>query len=496
MKRRKFVKGAIATGILASTKGRMATAALSPAKDALAATRMDGSGVMLSKGAVNRLEASLKGTLLKSSSPGYDAARSIWNAMIDHKPTLIAQCTSAEDVATAVKFGREHELLTSVRCGGHSTSGKSVAEKGLMIDLTFMHDVNVDLAAKTASVGGGARLGHVDMATLKHNLVTVVGTDSDTGAGGLTLGGGLGRLDRKWGLTIDNLLAADIVTADGEILRASAQENSNLFWAIRGGGGNFGIATRFVYQLHDFNPIVYGGEIFMPWSLRHKFLAFINDYQAGMPDEIHLAPILINHPDQGAMVGVEVVYAGDYKTGEALTAPIRKFARPVFDSVAPTPYADFQTTTDETHNSYYLKSGLVAALDTNTIAAVTDEFPTDPGVFMFFQHMGGAVGRVDPQATAFSHRNALYNIGTVGYWSEPAQYPRYRGLVRDHWARLEPNTMGFYTNLMEKDEQDTLDNFAVNRARLQSLKGKYDPDNFFRLNANIKPRGGYSTAPA
>jgi hypothetical protein len=490
MKRRNLVKGAIATGILASAPGPMAMASLSPAKDALSATRLDGSGVMLSKGTVNRLEASLKGPLLKSSSNGYDAARSLWNAMIDHKPTLIAQCTSAEDVVTAVKFGREHELLTSVRCGGHSFSGKSVAEKGLMIDLSFMHDVDVNLAAKTASVGGGARLGHVDMATLKHNLVTVVGTDSDTGAGGLTLGGGLGRLDRKWGLTIDNLLAAEIVTADGKILQASAEQNPDLFWAIRGGGGNFGIATRFVYQTYDFNPIVYGGEIFMPWSRRHEFLAFINDYQASMPDEIHLAPILINHPDQGAMVGVEVVCVGDHKTGEALVAPIRKFAKPVFDGLGPTPYADFQTTTDEIHQSHYVKSGLVAALDTDTIAAVADEFPRDSGVFMFFQHMGGAVARVDPQATAFTHRNALYNIGIVGEWAEGDHYQHYRQLVRDHWARLEPNTLGFYTNLMEKDERQTLDNFAVNLARLQLLKGKYDPDNFFRLNTNIKPLRG------
>jgi FAD/FMN-containing dehydrogenase len=490
MKRRSLVKGAIATGILSTTTGQLALASLAPAKDALAATRLDGSGVMLSKGAVNRLEAALQGNLLKSSSNGYDAARSLWNAMIDHKPALIARCTSTEDVATAVKFGREHELLTSVRCGGHSFSGKSAAVNGLMIDLSFMHEVDVDVAGKTASVGGGARLGHVDMATLKHNLVTVVGTDSDTGAGGLTLGGGLGRLNRKWGLTIDNLLSAEVVTADGQIRSASAEENPDLFWAIRGGGGNFGVATRFVYQLHDFDPIVYGGNIFMPWNRRHDFLAFINDYQRNLPDEIHLAPILINHPENGAMVGVEVIYAGDHKTGEKLTAPIRQFAKPVFDSVGPNPYADFQTTTDETHSSHYLKSGLVATLDTDTIAAVADEFPTDPGVFMFFQHMGGAVSRVDPQATAFTHRNALYNIGIVGNWAEGDRYQHYRKLVRGHWARLEPNTLGFYTNLMEKDERDTLDNFAVNLARLQSLKYRYDPDNFFRLNANIKPLRG------
>ncbi len=488
MKRRTLLKGALATGVLASASGRMAMASLSPAKDAVSIVRLDGSGFMLSKGSVNRFEASLSGQLLKPSSNGYDAARSLWNAMIDHKPALIAQCTSAEDVAAAVKFGHEHDLLTSVRCGGHSFSGKSVAENGLMIDLSFMHQVDVDVAGKTASVGGGARLGQVDNAALKHNLITMVGTDSDTGAGGLTLGGGMGRLNRKLGLTIDNLLAAQIVTADGEIRRVSAQENSDLFWAIRGGGGNFGVATEFVYQLHDFNPIVYGGNIFMPWQQRREFLAFIMDYQAGMPDEIHLAPVLINHPKNGSMVGVEIIYAGDHKIGEQLTAPIRQFAKPIFDSVGPNPYADFQTTTDETHSSHYIKSGLVPTLDAQTITAVADEFPADPNLFLFFQHLGGAVARVDPQATAFTHRDALYNIGIAASWQDPAQYPRYRQMVRDHWARLQPHTMGFYTNLMEQDEQQTLDNFAINRKRLQSIKARYDPDNFFRLNANIKPQ--------
>jgi FAD/FMN-containing dehydrogenase len=488
MKRRSLLKGAIIGGIAASSAARTVIAAMKPALSAVNATTLGGSEVMLSESAVSGLQSGLRGTLLQAQDQSYDAARSLWNAMIDHHPALIAQCTSPEDVAAAVRFGREHNLLTSVRCGGHSFTGKSVAQNGLMIDLGFMHNVDVDTGRKTASVGGGARLGHVDMATLEHNLITTVGTDSDTGAGGLTLGGGLGRLNRNYGLTIDNLLSAEIVTADGEIRQVSANEEPDLFWAIRGGGGNFGVATRFDYQLHDFNPVIYGGDILYSWDQRHELLRFIADFAPATPHGMHLAPALFNHPEQGPLIVVEACYDGDHKTGEKLLAPLRAFGKPLLDQIGPKPYISMQLTPEGSGGlSHYIKSGLVQELSTEVIEAIADDFPEMPGSYIFFQHLGGAVAQVGPQDTAFSHRQALFNIGMAASFKDPAEYPAYRKAIRKHWARLEPHTMGFYTNLMEKDQQRTEDNFTINLARLQRTKAAYDPDNFFRLNANITP---------
>ena len=292
MKRRNLLKGAIIGGIAASSTGRAVLAGMTPKLTGVSAATLSGTEAELSMSTVSGLASSMTGPVLQAHSDSYDAARSLWNAMIDHRPALIAQCASAEDVSRAVRFGREHNLLTSVRCGGHSFSGKSVAKNGLMIDLNFMSNVDVDTLARVAHTQGGALLGHVDLACLPHNLITMVGTDSDTGAGGLTLGGGLGRLDRNLGLTIDNLLAAEIVTADGEIREVSATQEPDLFWAIRGGGGNFGVATRFDYQLHDFNPIIYGGPILFPWKKRRALLELVAELEPSMPDEMHLVPTM------------------------------------------------------------------------------------------------------------------------------------------------------------------------------------------------------------
>ena len=429
----------------------------------------------------------MTGPVLQAHSDSYDAARALWNEMIDHRPALIAQCTSAEDVSRAVRFGREHNLLTSVHCGGHSFSGKSVAKNGLMIDLAFMRNVDVDTLARVAHTQGGALLGHVDLACLPHNLITMVGTDSDTGAGGLTLGGGLGRLDRKLGLTIDNLLAAEIVTADGEIRQVSATREPDLFWAIRGGGGNFGVATRFDYQLHDFNPIIYGGPILFPWEKRRALLELVAELEPSMPDEMHLVPTMFTDPEQGPLVGVEAVYMGDHKIGAKLLEPISRFAKPLNAGFGPTEYLKLQLTDYPGVASHYVKSGLVKSLSPEVIDALMENFPKLPGMLIFFQHMGGAVARVGAQETAFTHRDALYNIGTAGTFTDPGDFRKYRKAIRTYYSQLEPLTLGFYTNLMEKDQGRTTDNFAVNLARLRKIKGVYDPDNFFRLNANIKP---------
>jgi len=488
MKRRSVLKGAIAGGIAASTTARAVFATANPPLTGVSAATLSGGETRLSKAAVLDLQNAMTGTVLQARSPGYDAARSLWNAMIDKHPALIAQCTSAEDVAAAVKFGREHSLLTSVRCGGHSFSGKSVAENGLMIDLGFMHNVEVDTGQRIAHTDGGARLGHVDLACLPHKLITVVGTDSDTGAGGLTLGGGLGRLNRKHGLTIDNLVSAQLVTADGRIREVSARQEPDLFWAIRGGGGNFGVATRFDYQLHDFDPTIYGGDLVFPWEKRRALLNVIGQFAIDAPDELHLSPFLFTHAELGPLIGVEACYAGDHKTGAEVLAPLAGFSKPLMGAFGPKPYIDMQLTVNpEQRSSHYIKSGYVAGLSDEVIEAISEEFPQMPGLAIFFQHMRGAVARVDETATAFPHRSALFNIGIAAGFKDSARYGDYRSAIRAHYARLEPHTVGFYTNLMEQGGEATESNFAENRKRLQRIKGVYDPDNFFRLNANITP---------
>ena len=489
MRRRNLIKGALVAGVAASTTGRLAMAALAPANEALTAGTLDGGEVFLSRTAVTGLQNSLTGDLLKPDHPAYDSSRQLWNAMFDKHPALIAHCASTEDVARTVEFGRANNLLTSVRCGGHSFSGKSAADGGLMIDLSFMHQVDVDTAAKIAHVGGGARLGHVDLATLKHNLVTVVGTDSDTGAGGLTLGGGMGRLNRMWGLTIDNLLSAELVTADGQVRQASADVNPDLFWAIRGGGGNFGVVTRFDYKLHEFNPTVFGGDLLWSWDQTAAVLTQVDELAQVATDELFLSPYIFTRTDGQPAFGVEVIFVGDHSAGEQAVRPLRGFGKLSHDGLGAIQYMDRQLTADtETRSSHYIKTGFVERLDSMVISAIVDDFPRVPGLGLFFHQMGGAVGRVGPLDTAFSHRDANFAIGIGAGWKDPGQFDMYRQTVRGLYKRLEPHTVGFYNNLMVTSSESKLtDNYAVNLARLRRIKGRYDPDNFFRLNANIKP---------
>jgi len=488
MKRRNLIKSAAIGGLALSAPGRLLLATTTSDLRAVDAVTLSGDTVSLSAAAVRELAAAMKGTVLQAQDTGYDAARALWNAMFDKHPALIAQPTSPEDVSAAVNFAREHQLLTSVSCGRHSFSGKGVAEKGLMIDLGYMHDVDVDTANRIAHTQGGARLGHVDMATLKHNMVTIVGTDSDTGAGGLTLGGGMGRLTPWLGLTIDNLESAQLVTPDGLIRECSATENADLFWAIRGGGGNFGVATRFDYRIHDFNPEIYGGVMFFPWDQRQALFKLVRDMIPGAPDKLHLGPLLVTHPELGPMVGVEACWCGDHAEGAKLLEPIARLAKPLTGTFEPKPYLDLQLTADPNkRSSHYLKSGNVTALDDGVIEAVLDHYAADPGVVIFFQQLGGAFSRVGETETAFSHRNALWAIGIMADFQDPSDYQKYRGIVQKQFEKLEPMTIGYYTNFNEEGEMATEKNYAANRRRLQQIKAKYDPDNLFRLNANIKP---------
>jgi hypothetical protein len=488
MKRRTLLKGALATGITAATGTRFVLAASSPDLRAVDAVTLSGDRVSLSAADVKGLAAALRGPVVQAHHPSYDAARALWNAMFDRYPALIVQPTSPEDVAAAVQFAAAHNLLTAVCCGRHSFSGKSAVDKGMMIDLGFMNEVRVDAANHIAHTQGGARLGHVDMATLQHNLITVVGTDSDTGAGGLTLGGGLGRLAPKWGLTIDNLQSAQLVMADGRILECSADENPDLFWAIRGGGGNFGVVTRFDYRLHEFNPQVYGGDVVFAWKDRHALLKLCGEMATTVPDELHLGPFVFTHPEHGPLIGIEACWCGNHAEGARVLAAITESIKPLMGEFGPTPYMGMQATANPDQRvSHYMKSGYINALDDGVIEAIADHYAADPGVIIFFQHLGGAVGRVGQTDTAFYHRNALYSVGIAAAFPDPHDYTRYRDLVRGQWEHVVPHTQGFYINFNEESQQANEANYVANRRRLAEVKAKYDPGNLFRMNANIKP---------
>ncbi len=491
MRRRQLIEGAVTSAVLAALPGKLALGALDPAAKALSAVTLAGDDIQLGRASVEALAGSLQGTLLTPASPAYDKARQLWSASFDHYPSLIAQCASAEDVRTAVQFAREHKLLTSVKCGGHSFSGKSAADRGMMIDLGAMRAALVDTAGEVVRVGGGARLGTVDRATLEHKLVTVLGTDSDTGAGGLTLGGGLGRLNRVWGMTIDNLVAAELVTADGRILELSARENPDLFWAIRGGGGNFGVVTRFDYRVHPFNPMIYGGDMSWPWEQRLEIMRAIADMTRDGPDALFISPYGVVDAKGEPHFSLEALYVGDHAEGEKALAELARIGKPSRVDLRVLSYMDRQATPPGTRRrSHYMKNAYVKKLTDEVAAAALEAIPLVPGFITFFHPMGGAVSRVGPQDTAFPHRAAGWAIGISIAFDDNSLFPRYRAAVREHHARVEPYSIGFYNNLMNTGNEGKLsENYAVNLRRLAQIKRRYDPDNFFRLNANILPAG-------
>lgn len=485
MRRRTFCKSTVA----------MAAAAAFPAcgtkvSDRIPAVSLTGEELSLEAAAVKELGESLGGRLLLSGNEGYDAARKVWNGMIDKRPALIAVCADVADVQNAVTFASERGLLVAVKGGGHSIPGKSVCDGGMMIDLSSMHAVEVDAENKTAVAGGGALLGHVDTATLAHNLAVTTGVVSHTGVGGFTTGGGLGRIDRKFGLAIDNVISAELVTADGHLRLVSAEENPDLYWAIRGGGGNFGVVTAFKYQLHDFDPTIFGGDIVYPFEQAKDVLLFFAEYSESLPDEANTELFAAVTPDGNKILGVQVVYAGDHKEGEKVFAPLRAFGKPLADSIGPMPYQQMQTSADgEMRHGllYYLKSGYLNEITPAAIDAIVENYEGDHLPYFWTQHLGGQVARVAPDATAFVHRNAHSNFGIHSLWTLKSESDQKIAALRKFYAAIEPHMAGFYTNLNEDTEQKTWGNYGKNYPRLSEIKAQYDPDNLFRLNANIRP---------
>ena len=486
MHRRTFCKSTVAAAIATTLPG-----CGSGSKDAgstISAISMDGSELSIESAAVGELADSLQGHLFLQADQGYAEAKQVWNGMFDDKqPAMVVQCGAVNDVVNAVNFARERDLLVSVKCGGHSLPGKSTSDGGMMIDLSKMHSVDVDPDAMTLRADGGSLLGHIDGAATAHEMMTTTGIVSHTGAGGFTLGGGLGRTDRKMGLAIDNLLAATIVTASGDIVRASEDENADLFWGLRGGGGNFGIATEFVYRLHPFNPTVFGGTL--TYKFDKDFLEFYALLHETMPVEANIEPSFGPGEDGKTIATVEVTWCGDHAAGEKALAPM--LAHPGFLSgdLAPFAYHDIQTGADgilgHGHQAY-LKSSFINELTPAAIDVIV-EFANRGTVGSWIQHMGGATSRIASNATAYPHRAAAFNFGIMYFGDYPAQNEAKIAAVREYYYAMEPHMAGFYTNLNDDDEKKTWGNYGENYPRLVELKNKYDPSNLFRLNANIKP---------
>lgn len=489
MHRRTFCKSAVAAAVTTSLSACGARQQASDPGSTISAVSMHGEELSIEAAAVGEFAEGLQGRVLLQGDDGYDAAKLVWNGMFDHKrPAIVAQCISTQDVVNAIDFSRERNLLISVKGGGHSFPGKSTSDGGLMIDLSQMHSVDVDTQAMTARVDGGALLGHVDSATLPHDLVTTTGTVSHTGVGGFTLGGGMGRTDRMTGLAVDNLLEATVVTAGGEIVRTSESENADLLWGLRGGGGNFGVVTEFVFRLHPFNPTVYGGDLFYPVDMSSmQFYAEILD---SAPAEANIEPFFVPGEDGTMLSMIGVCWSGDHAAGEKALAPLLDHPSLVAGELGPRSYQEIQTAWDglTAHGQQnYLKSGYLDELTPEAIEIMV-EFVNRGETSAWFQHLGGATARVATDATAFAHRNVAVNFG-IGYASDdPANNESGIASVREFYYALEPHMVGYYANLHQEEATDkALSAYGSNHERLVDLKNEYDPTNLFRLNANIKP---------
>ena len=490
MKRREFVGAGLT--LTAAWPLRGWSAVLKGVGD-VAAKSLDGADLTLPGSSVEAFAASLRGELLTPGSADYDARRRVWNGLFDRKPALIACCTGASDVRRAVDFAREHRLLTAVRAGGHSFSGKSTCEGGLVIDLQSMRGVRVDPESRRAYLEAGSLLGQLDHECAAFGLATTAGVVSHTGAAGLTLGGGFGRLGRRFGLACDNVDSFDVITADGHFLRASGDENSDLFWGLRGGGGNFGVVTAIEYRVHPMNPVILGGYLGWPIGQAREVMRYYRDISPTAPDVLQLEIGLVPGKD-GPIASMEVCWTGDHAEGEAWLKPLRAFGKPNYDNIAPIPYVEMQTYSDEGlafGQYYYAKNGFLRQLTDDGIDVMLDVFKRDPGLFvLFLDPCDGAYRRVAPDATAFPNRDAMYWMGLLASWKTRDGVDDKIAKIRSAWKELAPLTSGFYTNIADADEPLTAyrENFGANLERLMTLKAKYDPMNLFRLNANVPPK--------
>ena len=460
----------------------------------LRVTTTQGTETALEKTAVEDFQASLRGALLRPGEAGYDEARSIHNGMIDRRPALIARCAGVADVLAGVRFARGHELLMAVRGGGHGMPGYAVCEGGLMLDLSGMNSVHVDPAHRTVRAGPGVTWSAFDHETQAFGLATTGGVVGSTGIAGLTLGGGHGFLMRRYGLACDNLQSADVVTADGRWVRASATQNEELLWGLRGGGGNFGVVTSFEYRLHPLGTML-AGMVIYPFEKAKAFLRLYREVTSTAPDELGSLVALGTLPDGTAAAVLLVGYTGPLADGEKLLRPLREFGPPLADQVGPSPYAALQGISEHFNprgHRNYLKTNYLRDLSDDAIDIMVERYRSVPAPFthIVLEHMGGAVSRMEQQATAYNYRDAQYNFLVVGMWADAAQDAPAIAWVRNLWQALQPFSTGnIYVNYESDVGVDRVQAAygAAKYERLVALKNAYDPTNFFRLNANVTP---------
>ncbi len=436
----------------------------------------------------------LRGDLLTPGDDGYDAARVVWNGMIDKRPAMIARCRGVADVMGAVNVAREQRMDIAVRGGGHNVSGNAVCDDGLMIDLSLMKGIHVDPVARTVRAEPGVLWNELDHETQRFGLATTGGTISATGIAGLTLGGGVGWLSGKFGMAIDNLLSVDIVTADGQLRHASATENSDLFWGVRGAGANLGIVTSFEYRLHPVGPTILGGLVINPIDRTGDVLRFYREFASTQPDELTTYAAILSLPDATPVVAMVCCFTGNLDDGERAVAPLKYHGQPMVDTIGPMPYTALQTMLDGAfpygHQNYW-KSGYVTSISDamiQTIVEQTRSIPS-PQTVVLIQDFHGAASRVPNNATAFAHRHAPHSVAILSNWTNPAENERQIAWTRSFFAALEPQmNRGVYVNELGAGEADRVrDAYGENYERLVALKTKYDPTNLFRLNQNIVP---------
>ena len=444
--------------------------------------------------ALKSLRERHRGDLITPEDPRYDEARCVWNAMIDRRPAVITRPRDAADVIASVETARRLNLPIAVRGGGHSIAGRCVCDDGLVIDFADMKGIHVDPVAKTARAEPGLRWTAFDRETQAFGLATTGGTIGDTGIAGLTLGGGFGWLGGKFGMTVDNVLAADVVLADGRLVRASSDENADLFWAIRGGGGNFGIVTAFEYRLHTVGPQIIGGLVVHPFPRAKEALRFVAAFLRAAPDDLIAAAVLMTGPDGNKACGIAAAYPGDLSEGERLVAPLKQFGPPVMDVIGPMPYLAQQALIDAAmppNVLNYWKAEFLRDISDGAIDVAVEAFsrvPSPMSSILFFP-IRGAASRVSPDATAFPHRNG-YHLGIYSLWKDRAQNDPNIAWVRQTWKAIQPFVAGgVYVNELGEDEGADRVRlaYAHNYDRLQRIKAKYDPQNLFSLNANIAP---------
>jgi FAD/FMN-containing dehydrogenase len=457
----------------------------------------------ISQTAVSMLRKRIRGAVLTDADEGYDRARQVWNAMIDRKPGVIARCTDASDVQAVIDFAHDMNVLLSVRGGGHNIAGSAVCDAGVMIDLSLMKSVQVDPVARTVRVAPGVTLGELDRETQAFGLITPTGINSTTGIAGLTLGGGFGWISRKFGLTIDNLVSADVVTADGRRVKASEKDNADLFWALRGGGGNFGVVTSFEFALHPLGPEVMSGLIVYPLTQARDLIERYRDIAAASPDEltcwfvVRAAPPLPFLPKEVHGTGIIVFaacYAGPMDAADRAMKPLRAMGKPIADVIGPHPFSGWQTTLDPLLTAgarNYWKSHAFATIEDGLIDVLVEyagKLPSAETELAFVQ-LGGAINRVPSEATAYPHRDVGFHINLHTRWRDPAEDATCIAWARSLFDACTPFASGgTYVNFIPEDDKDGVRRaYLGNAKRLAAIKAKFDPQNLFRINQNIRP---------